>query len=174
MDNERVRAVQLSQLMKYYFGSDNPMAVGSALANMKKAAMAQELYNGVHEKRKMSDMNMRADDIEKSAGEFAANEGANIDEMAENPQFIRYLVNNGLSVKDAYYLVNKDNLDNDILKRAREEITASILAKKDRIAENAAISSSAHKRSGKKARDLTGEEIDEIVKRVRKGEKITF
>lgn len=172
--NPSVRAEQLSQLMKYFFGSDNPMAVGTALSNMKKASMAQELYNSVQDKNNMSDINMRADEIEKSADEFSKSDDVNMDEMAENPQFIRYLINNGLSVKDAYYLVKRDSLDSDNLKRAREEITASILAKKNRISENAALTSASQPKGGKKARDLSGEEIDDIIKRVRKGEKISF
>lgn len=172
--NPNVRAEQLSQLMKYFFGSDNPAAVGMALSNMKKASMAQKLYNSVKNKKDMSDINMRVEEIEKSADEFSKNGDVNMDEMAENPQFIRYLINNGLSVKDAYYLIKKDSLDSDNLKRAREEITASILAKKDRISENAALASALNPKGGKKARDLSGEEIDDIIKRVRKGEKISF
>lgn len=178
MDNKtsspNVRAEQLSQLMKYFFGSDNPMAVGTALLNMKKAYMAQQLYNSVQNENNMSDINMRVDDIEKSADEFSKSDNVNMDEMAENPQFIRYLINNGLSVKDAYYLIKRDSLDSDNLKRAREEITASILAKKNRISENAALMTASHPKGGKKARDLSGEEIDDIIKRVKKGEKISF
>lgn len=172
--NVNVRAYQLSRLMKYFFGSDNPMAVGTALSALKKASMAQNLYNSAKSKGHMSDINMRADEIEKSADEFSKADGVNIDEMAENPQFMRYLINNGLSVRDAYYLVKRDSLDGDNLKRAREEIAASILAKKDRISENAALAAASHPKGGKKARDLSGEEIDDIIKRVRGGERISF
>lgn len=165
-----VRSVQLSKILKHYFGSDEPRVVAAVLSNMKKAALAQNLYSSVNEKRKMSDINSRAEEIDQSAAEFAGSEGVNIDEMAENPQFMRYLANNGLSVRDAYYLANRE----DELKRAREELTASIMSKKERISENAADTSKARRHSKKRARDLTAAEIDDIVRRVRGGEKISF
>jgi hypothetical protein len=169
-----VRTMQLSKLLRYYFGSDEPTVLASVFSNMKKAAMAQSLYNGVSKQKKTADINSRIDELDRSAAEFAESEGASIDEMTENPQFMRYLVNNGLSVRDAYYLANRELLGSDAVKRAREELTESILAKKDRISENAADARTARRHSGKRASELTAAEIDDIVRRVRNGEKISF
>lgn len=173
-NNSQIRAEQLSRLMQYYFGTDEPSEVGQVLSDIKREAMARNLYEQAQQKKNLSDINARAEQIEKSAAELSADGSVNLDEMAENPQFVRYLANNGLSAKDAYYLVSRENLEKENLQKAREELTASILAKQDRICENAAIGKSAHKRSKKSARDLTEEEMDEIVRRVRGGEKISF
>ena len=167
---DMVRAEQILRLAKYYFGSDDPRVMASVMSNMKRASLAQKLCEGVSEKKRISDINARADELSKSAAEFARSEGINLDDMAENPEFLKYLASNGLSVSDAYYLADRESA----LKRAREELTASILSKKERISENAADSQAARRMSKKRARDLTGAEIDDSLKRVRNGEKITF
>lgn len=167
---DKVRAEQLSRLAKYYFGSDDPRVMAAVLSNMKKASLAQRLCESVSGKKRMSDINARAEELAKSAEEFAGSEGVSIDDMSENAEFLKYLAANGLSVSDAYYLADRENA----LQRAREELTASILSKKERISENAAEAQSSRKRTKRSARELTDAEIDDILRRVRNGEKISF
>lgn len=90
-------------------------------------------------------------------------------EELNNPQFVNYIWANGLSVEDAFFLVHRDQL----FEQARAEAMEELAQRQERIPENGAakIRPAIAKKNPK---DLTGKEIEAIIERARKGEKISF
>ena len=87
----------------------------------------------------------------------------------ENPQFINYIWANGLSVEEAYFLVHREEL----LEKVRSDAMEELAQRQERIPENGA-SKNRPAIAKKNPLDLTGKEIEAIIERARKGEKITF
>ncbi|MBQ4145646.1 MAG: hypothetical protein IJD36_03355 [Clostridia bacterium] len=87
----------------------------------------------------------------------------------ENPQFVNYIWANGLSVEDAFFLVHREEL----LEQARLDAMEELAQRQERIPENGAAKNRPAI-AKKNPKDLTGKEIESIIERARKGEKITF
>lgn len=87
----------------------------------------------------------------------------------QNPQFCNYVWGNGLSIEDAYCLVHR----NDSANGSNMNFNQNRMIEK-RIPENGTGRSGGSGMIKKNPKDLSDEEIDEIVQRVRNGEKISF
>lgn len=109
-------------------------------------------------------------EIDAQVQEFThKNPGFDMKREIQNPQFCNYVWGNGLSVEDAYYLVHKNDSPNGL----SIDFKQSCMAEK-RIPENGTGRSGSSGMIKKNPKDLSDEEIDEIVQRVRNGEKISF
>lgn len=87
----------------------------------------------------------------------------------ENPDFINYIWGKGLTVEEAYLLVHRE----DLFAKAAEEAVAEMTRRQDRITENGAIKNRPAI-TKKNPKDLSDKEVDAIIERARKGERITF
>ena len=92
-----------------------------------------------------------------------------VKEEMENPVFVEYVFANGLSMEEAYVLTHFDKIAEEIRSKALEEMSAN----RERIMENGAAKNRPA-RANKSPKDLSDDEVDEIIERVRKGEKVTF
>ncbi len=115
-------------------------------------------------------MEQRVDEIEKQRMEFSRkNPDFDMREELKNPQFVEYIWVKGLTVEEAYFLVHREEL----MEKAREEALAELSQRKERIQENGAGKN--HPAIAKKnPKDLSDKEIDDIIERVRRGEKVSF
>jgi hypothetical protein len=93
-------------------------------------------------------------------------------ESAQNEQFMD-LLKSGVPVKAAYELLNIDNIKADIAKKAQAQVTQNIQAKHSRPKE-AANSGNSGVVVKSDVSKLTAADRAEIVKRVARGEKITY
>ena len=115
-------------------------------------------------------MNARIEEIEAQRIEFMRkNPEFDMQLEMENPKFAEYVLLMGLSVEDAYFLVHRDEIIDDAVNSALERIAS----RRSRIVENGAGKNSpaAVKKNPK---DLSDSEIDDIIERVRSGEKVSF
>lgn len=112
----------------------------------------------------------RLEEIKAQAARFAA-ENPNFDmrEEIKNSEFIDYLWDNNLSVEDAFLLVHRD----DIMDQVRTEAIKEFNARSNRIPENGA-GKNRPAIASKNPKDLSDEEIDDIIERAKNGERITF
>lgn len=92
-----------------------------------------------------------------------------LDKEMQNKAFAQLLWEKGLSVEDAYLLTHKEEIFNQI----RSEAMSSLTSRQERIVENGA-GKSTPVIAKKNPKDLTDEEIEDIMTRVQNGEKITF
>lgn len=117
-------------------------------------------------------INRRNAEIDAQVQEFMRkNPGFDMRREIQNPQFCNYVWGNGLSVEDAYYLVHrndKEDMNSYDMNRSQSRIPEK------RISENGTGRSGGSGIVKKNPKDLSDEEIDEIVRRVRDGEKISF
>ena len=90
-------------------------------------------------------------------------------EEIKNSEFIDYLWDNNLSVEDAFLLVHRD----DIMDQVRTEAIKEFNARSNRIPENGA-GKNRPAIASKNPKDLSDEEIDDIIERAKNGERITF
>lgn len=105
----------------------------------------------------------RNEEIDAQVAEFSRkNPNFDIRRELNNPDFCTYVWGNGLSVEDAYYLVH------------RNDRQANSAVPERRIAENGTARPGGSGMLKKNPSELSDEEIDDIVRRVRKGEKISF
>lgn len=112
----------------------------------------------------------RIEEIEAQRQAFAAkNPGFDMRTEIQNPEFVNYVWGNNLSVEDAYFLVHRDEIFDHIRAEAIEEFNA----RRNRIPENGAAKNRPAITS-KNPSDLTDKEVDDIIERARKGEKIKF
>lgn len=117
-------------------------------------------------------IDQRSAEIDHQVKEFSdKNPNFDMGKEMQNPEFCTYIWGNGLSVEDAYYLTHKDN--NGIDNSQKKSNYYSQLNHK-RIAENGIGRQGGNGMVKKNPKDLSDEEIDDIVKRVRDGEKISF
>lgn len=112
----------------------------------------------------------RIDEIESQRIAFQR-QNPDFDMKAEmqNPDFVNYVWGKGLTVEEAYFLAHRQEL----LNQARSEAMEELMARRERIAENGAAKNRPAI-AKKNPKDLSDKEIDAIIERVRKGEKITF
>ena len=107
-------------------------------------------------------INKRAAEIDSQVREFSRkNPDFDIRRELRNPKFCNYLWGNGLSVEDAYYLAHRGE------EQPKHE-------PEKRIAENGTSRPGGSGMVKKNPEDMSDEEVDDIIRRVRKGEKISF
>ncbi len=115
-------------------------------------------------------VNTKALEIDSQRREFEKkNPEFNMKAEMENKDFVNYILKNGLSVEDAYFLTHRD----EIIKGAAEQAVNRLNIRRDRIAENGAGKNSPAS-VRKNPKDMSDKEIDSIIERVRNGEKISF
>lgn len=113
--------------------------------------------------RKMAEIYAQAEAYAKENPDF------DIKAESKNEDFVSYICRNGLSVEDAYFLVHREEL----LEKARTEAIEEHSARAGRIRENG-TSKNRPAIVSKNPNDLTDKEIDDIIRRARNGERITF
>lgn len=107
-------------------------------------------------------INKRAAEIDAQVRDFSRkNPDFDIRRELRNPKFCNYLWGNGLSVEDAYYLAHREDE-----RRPTEP--------ERRISENGTSRPGGSGMVKKNPEDMSDEEVDDIIRRVRKGEKISF
>lgn len=135
-----------------------PMPAGAA----QTARMSQQ---GPADPELAAYIDRRAAEIDAQVREFSLkNPDFDIRRELRNPKFCNYLWGNGLSVEDAYYLTH----------RGETEERAARPAPEKRIAENGTSKPGGSGVVKKNPEDMSDEEVDDIIRRVRKGEKISF
>ena len=138
----------------------------------KKEFAENEIKNGTKGTAQELDsaVEQRIDEIEKQRLEFARkNPGFDMRKEMENADFINYVWVKGLSVEEAYFLVHREEILKQLAKGSRGESAQS----QERMVENGAGKN--HPAIAKKnPRDLSDKEVDEIIERVRRGEKVSF
>lgn len=112
----------------------------------------------------------RLAEIKAQAAAFAAKyPGFNMRDEINNPKFIDYIWDNNLSVEDAFFLTHRE----DIMDQVRAEAIEEFNARSNRIPENGA-GKNRPAIASKNPKDLSDEEIDDIIERAKNGERITF
>ena len=115
-------------------------------------------------------IDQRIDEIEAQRQAFARqNPNFDMRTEMENPAFVNYVWGNGLSVEDAYFLVHREEL----LEQAGLEAVQEMLERRNRISENGAAKNRPAI-ARKNPKDLSDKEVDDIIERARRGEKISF
>ncbi len=110
----------------------------------------------------------RTAEIDAQVREFSRkNPDFDIRRELRDPKFCNYLWGNGLSVEDACYLAHRgeDNAENGRAKPEEPE---------KRISENGTSKPGGSGMVKKNPEDMSDEEVDDIIRRVRRGEKISF
>ncbi len=114
-------------------------------------------------------INSKVQELEKQHLEFMKkNPEFDMKAEMENPVFKNYVLGSGLSIEDAYILTHKEEILGALAKK-----TAKRTAMSDRIAENGAGKNSPASVK-KNPKDMSDKEIDAIIERVNRGEKISF
>lgn len=134
-------------------------AAGTQNSQMQQSTQSADPY-----------VEQRIDEIESQRIAFQR-QNPDFDMKAEmqNPDFVNYVWGKGLTVEEAYFLVHR----RELLNQARSEAMEELMARRERIAENGAAKNRPAI-AKKNPKDLSDKEIDAIIERVRKGEKITF
>ena len=146
-----------------YAYQPQPAARGAAPAQGMSTppGTAQTTQNGIADPALGAYIDRRTAEIDAQVREFSRkNPDFDIRRELRNPKFCDYLWGNGLSVEDAYYLTH----------RGEEERPAQ----ERRIAENGTSKPGGSGMIKKNPEDMSDDEVDDIVRRVRRGEKISF
>ncbi len=115
-------------------------------------------------------MEQRIDEIEKQRLEFSRkNPDFDMKKEMENPDFVTYVWGKGLTVEEAYFLVHRE----EILEQSRQETADALAERKKRMVENGA-GKNRPAIAKKNPKDLSDKEVDDIIERVRRGEKVSF
>lgn len=136
---------------------------GAMPVDASGAAAANGSLSSQQAEARMAQLRAEAAEMMKKYPDFQVK-----DEM-ENPVFVEYVFANGLSMEEAYVLTHFDKIAEEIRSKALEEMSAN----RERIVENGAAKNRPA-RANKSPKDLSDDEVDEIIERVRKGEKVTF
>lgn len=92
-----------------------------------------------------------------------------LEKEIENPEFCKYILENKLSVEEAYILIHRS----EILGKAKQEALEDFYSKRNRIPENG-TGKTAGASVKMNPNDMRDEDIAAIIERVQKGEKISF
>lgn len=141
---------------------------------MKRAAMAQDLIHQTEKNKLASGIDEKEKQVSQALSDYAKQSGKSEEELSQNPDFLRYLKELGLNPEDADILANKEDWKKSSLSEAKQAIAASILAKQNRIAENGMQGGRSNKKSKISPKNLTNADIDDILRRVKTGEQISF
>ena len=166
MFNFNVTGKQQQKLPTEPTGTQSGTTVAAANSNVQQPAGEKAAVTGGTD----AYIERRIDEIEAQRAAFAA-KNPDFDMKAEmqNPDFVNYVWGNNLTVEDAYFLVHRD----EILEQVRAEAIEEFNARSNRIPENGAAKNRPAI-AEKNPKDLTDKEIDAIIERARNGEKITF
>lgn len=140
--------------------------------NYQNGQMGQYPASGESQQDLQDYINKRTSEIDAQVKEFSE-KNPNFDMKSEmqNPKFCSYVWGNGLSIEDAYYLCHREEQNSgDSQFRRREEKPSN----ERRITENGTGKAGSGAMVKKNPEELTDDELDDIVKRVRNGEKISF
>lgn len=174
-ENVTQKYYKLSKLVNYYFGSDDINVLHTIFSNLKRATMAKQLYQEANDNSLKSGFDKKISQIEKRADEYSTkNSDFSLEQALEKPEFLKYLWDLGLDIEDADLLLNRDSIKKNALLKAEETIVSSILAKNDIIRENGVLSGQSAIRGKRNPSSFTSKDIDDILSRVKKGEKISF
>ena len=110
-----------------------------------------------------AELRRQAEEFSRKYPEF------NLEKEIENPQFCKYILENKLTIEEAYMLAHREEL----MGKAKAEALEDFRAKRDRIPENG-TGRTAGAVVKMNPKDMRDEDIAAIIERVRKGEKITF
>ena len=115
-------------------------------------------------------MEAMIDEIEKQRLAFSRkNPDFDMKKEMENPDFVRYVWEKGLTIEEAYFLVHREEL----LEQSARESEQAMAERSKRMVENGAGKN--HPAIAKKnPKDLSDKEVDDIIERVRRGEKVSF
>lgn len=139
---------------------------------MQEMPMQQNMQPPQVNSRDEEYIDMKVAEIDRQVKEFSQkNPNFDIRREIQNPAFCTYVWGNGLSVEDAYYLAHRDEQDKGTMRLGNP---AAENAAQKRIFENGAGRTAGSGMVKKNPKDLSDEELDDIVKRVRNGEKISF
>ena len=108
--------------------------------------------------------------LRQQAEEFSRkNPEFQLEKEIENPQFCKYILENKLTIEEAYTLTHREEL----MGKAKAAALEDFRAKRDRISENGTgrTAGAAVKMNPK---DMDDKDIAAIIERVRRGEKISF
>ncbi len=143
--------------------------MNSAVNGGNSAAQSYTEEGAMDAAQREAYINSKVQEIEKQHLEFLKkNPEFDMRAEMENLDFKNYVLNVGLSVEDAYILTHKEEILGALANK-----TAKRSAMSDRIAENGAGKNSPA--SVKKSpKDMSDKEIDAIIERVSRGEKISF
>lgn len=132
---------------------------------------SQDLQMQQGDLRQAQYLNTRADEIERQNIEFMRKcPTFDMKTEIQNPDFVKYIWGHGLSVEEAYFLVHREDIIDEEVRRA----TDKMLARRGRISENGAAKSSPAAVVKKNPKDMSDKEIDKIIERVKNGEKVSF
>lgn len=141
---------------------------------MKELEKKANLYdNTITQQDEQRMMNDKIDSWYKQADEMTEQyPDFNLQEWAQNDEFMK-LINANIPVKQAYELLNLDNIKSNVAKTAQENTVKNIQAQKNRPKESATNSSTgAVIKSDVKS--LTKADREEIARRAQRGEMIRF
>lgn len=125
---------------------------------------------GTTDERGEAYINARINEIEAQKAAFLKkNPDFDMKAEMENPAFINYVWKNGLTVEEAYFLAHRD----EIIEAAAKETLKRMVERQNRISENGAGKNSPAVVK-KNPKEMSDKEIDDVIARVQKGERITF
>lgn len=142
--------------------------------NSRQKTEAEEALKNKQETsaKKEIDPKMEAmiDEIEKQRLAFSRkNPDFDMKKEMENPDFIRYVWEKGLTIEEAYFLVHRE----EILEQSAQEAEKATEEHNARMVENGA-GKNRPAIAKKNPKDLSDKEVDDIIERVRRGEKVSF
>ena len=115
-------------------------------------------------------INARVNEIEAQRVAFLKkNPDFDLKAEMENPEFKNYILQNGLTIEDAYFLAHRD----EIIEGAAKEALKRMTERQNRISENGAGKNSPAVVK-KNPKEMSDKEIDDIIERVQNGERISF
>ena len=158
----------LAPLIEYYGISDIESLVTLILKDLKKEVLAPSKNN--YEGETFEKMYEKWMDEARKTSEIYPE--CKFSKEFEKPDFVKGL-NAGIPMTSLYRALNFDEISKGISEHASKAALENIRAGKGRINE-AGIENSPSVRAKKSAGALTDKEIDEILKKVKNGEKITF
>lgn len=140
---------------------------GNSIPNKGNGA---QLPQGAANSEQEAYINSRIQEIEAQREEFMKKRpDFDMKTEMQNPDFAKYVWNMGLTVEEAFYLVHRE----DLIREGVYEAMNRLAARRERISENGAGKNSPASFK-KNPKELTDSEVDEIIERVRNGEKISF
>lgn len=115
-------------------------------------------------------INSRINEIEAQKAELLKkNPDFDMKAELENPAFVSYVWKNGLTVEEAYFLAHRD----EIIEVTAKKALGRMMERQNRISENGAGKNSPAVVK-KNPKEMSDREIDDVIERVQKGERITF
>lgn len=156
--------------LKTYFGDDDEKSLVKKLERHLTADKDTNSQNAYDEKK----VTMRIAQIDRQIEALSAKQkDFKMSEEIKNADFCKYVWDMGLDVEQAYFLVHKDRIMKQKIDDAKRAIALSIASKTARIAENGTVKGVGTNVKIDTSR-LKDDEIDEIISRAKKGEKIVF